>query len=83
VVDALVCAQVPEDLSVAVNMLIEKYITEVAESRKESFKGQSDRNTLIAEVNTLTEEKVRMPDPHLPLLCHAEHGLIYVSTSSY
>lgn len=60
----------------AVNMLIEKYITEVAESRKESFKGQSDRNTLIAEVNTLTEEKVRMPDLYLPLLCHAEHGLI-------
>lgn len=77
------CAQVPEDLSVAVNMLIEKYITEVAESRKESFKGQSDRNTLIAEVNTLTEEKVRMAHPHLPLwVMPAEPGLIHSRTEN-
>lgn len=51
--------QVPEDLSVAVGLLIEKYLTELAEGRKESNRSHSDRSVLINEVKTLTEEKVR------------------------
>lgn len=55
----------PEDLSVAVGLLIEKYLTELAEGRKESNRSHSDRSVLINEVKTLTEEKVRQQHRHM------------------
>ena len=50
--------QVPDDLGVAVGMLVERLMSHMAEGRNETQRSKSDRNNLLKELNTLTEEKV-------------------------
>jgi hypothetical protein len=51
-------AQVPNDLGVAVGILLEKLVGQLSETKEESRKDASDRTLLTKEIRTLTEEKV-------------------------
>jgi hypothetical protein len=50
--------QVPDDLGVAVGVLVQRLVSHINDGRNEASKSRNDRHLLIKELNTLSEEKV-------------------------